>query len=119
MDHVATRIDGGQDGLAVDEDLDCGLFGTVEAEVNLVETWCDGQNHGLVFIPQEVLRTSVDGLYLPWNRETVLQFTTLPKPPCRAVLCAQGLVDGILFLKRLIKLGFSYDSLVQIFVYFI
>lgn len=72
MDYITTVINRRQDGLTVDEDLNCGLFGTVEAKVYLVETWCNGQYHGFVFVPQEVLWTSINGLYFPWDCKTVL-----------------------------------------------
>ena len=93
MDHIATVVHCRQDGLTIDENLNCGLLGTVEAEVYLVEAWCDGQDHGLVFIPQEVLRASVDGLDLPWYSETILKLTTLPKPSGRAVLSTQSFIN--------------------------
>ena len=72
MDYITAVINSRQDGLSVDEDLNRGLFGTVEAKVYLVESWSNSQYHGFVFVPQEVLRTSINGLYLPWNRKTVL-----------------------------------------------
>ena len=78
MDHVAAGIHRRQDRLSIHQDLDCGLLRREEPEINLVQSRGNGQNHGLIFIPQEIFWASIYSLYLPWNREAILELAALP-----------------------------------------
>ena len=68
MDHETGRVDGCQDGLTIDKDLDCGFLGAEEAESDLVQTRGDRQDDTLVFVPKEVFWACVDALELPGYR---------------------------------------------------
>ena len=66
MNHVAGGVHCGQNCFAVDQDLDCWLLCAEETKCDFVETWSNRQDLCLVFFPEEVLRTCVDALSLPW-----------------------------------------------------
>ena len=67
-------------------------FLRVETIRYLIQSRSDTNETGLVFLPQEVVWTSIDGLHFPWDLVLVIQVSGFPDPSTQAVFSAKRFV---------------------------
>ena len=76
----------GHEGLSIEEHLDKWLFLGVESEDQLIKSRGNADDATLILLPQEVVRTSVDGLYFPRYLVLVIEVSRFPDPTADAIL---------------------------------
>jgi hypothetical protein len=99
---VRRRMDR-KDDLVVDIDFDSWQLAGVESKCYVVQSWRHENDGRLVFLPEEVVRASIDSLDFPWNLTRVVKVACLPYPPASAVLCTECLIDKRLVVKRILE----------------
>lgn len=101
MEDIGVGVYGGEDGVAIDYDLHCGLFLAVEPKLDLIQPVRTDNDCCGILLPHKILGQGVNNLPLPRHQIPIFQPPTIPHPPTHNILRAQRLINGRLVLYKL------------------